>query len=180
MGRISKTQWLKAALEALAAEGISGVRVDVLAKRLGISKSGFYWHFKSREELDASLLDYWAHQTTGALVSDPEIGALPPRGRLTRIAEAIVKSDLARYEAAISQWALRNKAVARVTRKVNRKRLEFVRTAFEELGFHGDDLEMRARMFTCYVTWEGPMFREMTRKRRRELIGKRIELLTSE
>jgi hypothetical protein len=57
--------------------------------------------------------------------------------------------------------------------------LDFVRDALSELGFTGDDLEMRSMLFVCYHTWELPMFREISRKRRRELIAKRIELLTA-
>ena len=47
------------------------------------------------------------------------------------------------------------------------------------LGFTGDDLEMRSMLFVCYHAWESPMFREISRKRRREQIAKRIELLMS-
>jgi len=66
----------------------------------------------------------------------------------------------------------------RTVRKVNRLRLEFVRGAFGELGFTGDELEMRTMLFVCYHTWEASTFRELSRKRRRALIEKRIELLT--
>ncbi len=57
-------------------------------------------------------------------------------------------------------------------------RLDFVRRAFRELGFTGDDLEMRSMLFVCYQTWEASMFRELTRKRRRQLISVRLDLLT--
>lgn len=178
MKRVSKAQWVEAAVDILETEGIAGVRVEVLAKRLGISKSGFYWHFEGQEELFAEILDYWKHEITEVLANNPEVRALPPKNRLTRIAETIVEFDLTRYEAAITQWALKDKVAARVARKVNRMRLDFVRAAFEELGFRGDDLEMRAMMFSCYNTWEGPMFRDMPRKRRHELIARQIKFLT--
>ena len=73
----------------------------------------------------------------------------------------------------------RDAEAARAARKVNRLRLDYVGEAFSELGFTGDDLDMRTMLFTCYHTWEAPMFREISRKRRRELIAKRIDLLTS-
>jgi hypothetical protein len=93
-------------------------------------------------------------------------------------AEMILDYDLTRYEIAIRQWALQDAAAARAVRKANRLRLEFARNALSELGFKGDDLEVRAMLFVCYHSWESPMFREISRKRRRELITKRIELLT--
>ena len=91
----------------------------------------------------------------------------------------ILDYDLTRYEIPIRQWALQDVLAARAVRKVNRLRLDFLKGAFSELGFTGDDLDMRAMLFTCYHTWEAPMFREISRKRRRELIAKRIDLLTN-
>ena len=62
---------------------------------------------------------------------------------------------------------------------VNKFRLDFVSQALAELGLEGDDLEMRAMLFVCYHTWERSMFLDITENRRRELIQKRIDLLTS-
>jgi AcrR family transcriptional regulator len=177
--RVSKGQWLDMALEVLETDGVAGVRVEVLAKRLGISKSGFYWHFKNRDHLLKDVLDYWTHELTEVLTTNPEMLALEPKHRLTRTAEMILEYDLTRYEIPIRQWALQDTLAARAVRKVNRIRLDYIGGAFSELGFTGDDLEMRTRLFVCYHTWEAPMFREISRKQRRELIAKRIDLLTS-
>ena len=59
----------------------------------------------------------------------------------------------------------------------SRSRVRFVRESIT-LQFKGNDLEMRTMLFVCYHTWESPMFREISRKRRRELIDARVELLT--
>ena len=177
--RISKAQWLDMALEVLETDGVAGVRVEILAKRLEISKSGFYWHFKNRDDLLKDMLDYWTHELTEVLTTNPEMIALKPKHRLARTAEMILDYELTRYEIPIRQWALQDAVAARAVRKVNRIRLDFIGGAFSELGFTGDDLDMRAMLFTCYHTWEAPMFWKISRKRRRELIAKRVELLTS-
>ena len=178
MKRVSKAQWIQAAVDIFETEGIAGVRVEVLAKKLGISRSGFYWHFQGQEELFAEILNYWAHEITEVLATNPEVSALPPKDRLTTIAQTIVDYDLARYEAAVLQWAMHDENAARMVRKITRMRLDFVGKAFEELGFSGDDLEARTRIFTCNVTWEGPMYRDIPRKRRRGIIDKQVKLLT--
>ena len=72
---------------------------------------------------------------------------------------------------------MNDKVAARAVKLVNRKRLDFLRQAFTEIGFSDDDADMRAMLFVCYHTWETPMFPEISRKRRRELIAKRIDLL---
>ncbi len=113
------------------------------------------------------------------VTANPDLHALEPKTRLIKAVEMVHDYELGRYEMAIRQWALRDKGAARAAKKVNRIRLDFFRTALSELGFSGDDLEMRAMLFVCYHSWESPMFPEIPRKRRRALIAKRIALLTS-
>lgn len=175
----SEAEWLETGLQALSKGGVAALTVEGLAKSLGIAKAGFYWHFKNRDDLLRQLLDYWTREFTKVVSANPEVLALKPKNRLIRTAEMILDYDLTRYEIPIRQWALQDAAAARAVRKVNRIRLEFIRSAFSELGFKGDDLEMRSMLFTCYHSWEAPMFQEISRKRRRDLIAKRIELLTS-
>ena len=54
---VSKDQWITKALETLESNGVEGVKIERLAKALGISRSGFYWHFKDRQDLLESILD---------------------------------------------------------------------------------------------------------------------------
>jgi hypothetical protein len=103
---------------------------------------------------------------------------MEPKERLIRAAEIIVDNNLVRFEIGIRQWAMNDKRAARAVRSVNQRRLDFGRLAFDEIGFSDDEAEVRAMLFVCYHTWEAPMFPEISRKRRRELIAKRIALLT--
>ena len=179
LGRgVSKAEWLEMALSVLQQGNVAEITIGGLARELGISKSGFYWHFKNRDDLLAQLLERWTYEVTEVITENEEILALDPRTRLQRSAEMILDRNLVRYEIGIRQWAMKDKNAARAVRAANRKRLDFLRQTFNELGFSGDDAEMRAMLFACYHTWESSMFPEISRKRRRELIEKRIVLLT--
>ena len=180
MQRVSKAQWLETALEVLASDGIDGVRIEVLAKRLKIAKSGFYWHFQDRNDLLKDMLDHWRHELTEVISMNSEVRDLDPKSRLIRINEMVHDFRLTRYDMPIRQWALSHKDAARAVRKVNQIRRDFVGRAFSELGFSGDELEMRTMLFVCYVSMEEPFYREISRKRRRELINRRVELLVSQ
>ena len=61
---VTKAEWLEAGLEFLARGSVTSITVEGLAKHLGIAKSGFYWHFKNRDELLQELLKYWLHEIT--------------------------------------------------------------------------------------------------------------------
>ena len=86
---------------------------------------------------------------------------------------------LARYAMPIRQWALRDKNAARAVRRVNQIRPDFAGKALSELGFRGDDRSMRTMLSVCNVSMEEPLYREISRKRRRELVKRMIELLIS-
>ena len=176
---VTKAQWLEAGLKALSEGGAGALKIERLARSLGIAKAGFYWHFKNRDDMMQQLLDYWTHELTEVISKNPEISSLGPKDRLKRIAEMIIDYDLARYEIAIHQWALQDATAAKALKKVKNNRLDFIRDAFSELGFRDDELMMRTMLFACYHTWESITFKEISRKRRRELISKRIELLTT-
>jgi len=176
---VSKAQWLEAAMGRLRDHSVADITVEGLAKELGIAKSGFYWHFKSRDELLDALLDYWIHEVTEVITENVEFEALEPKARLMACAEMILELDLTRYEIGIRQFALRDEKAFRAVTKTNNLRGEFIGKAFSELGFAGDDLEMRVMLFACYHTWEASMFPGVSRKRRKELIGKRLDLLTA-
>jgi len=176
---VSKAQWLEAAMGRLRDHSVADITVEGLAKELGIAKSGFYWHFKSREELLDALLDHWIHEVTEVITGNLEVDSLEPKARLIKSAEMIHELDLTRYEVGIRQFSLRDKRAFRAVKKANKLRMDFIRKAFSELGFTGDDLEMRTMLFACYHTWEATMFPGVSRKRRRELIGKRLDFLTA-
>ena len=176
---VSRAQWLEVAMVRLRDHSVADITVEGLAKELGIARSGFYWHFKSREGLLGALLDYWVHEVTEVITNNVEINSLEPKARLLKCAEMIHGIDLTRYEIGIRQFSLTEERALRTVKKANKLRMDFIRKAFSDLGFTGDDLEMRTMLFACYHTWESSMFPDVSRKRRKDLIGKRLDLLTA-
>ena len=176
--RTSKAEWFQEALQVLGEEGVAGVRVERLARDLGISKSGFYWHFRDRKDLLMQLLDYWAHEYTQVVTENVELRLLDPRTRLFRIAELVMEHDLGGFDLSFWAWAADDAEVGRRVARVIRTRLDFVGEAFAELGFEGDELEMRTRLLVCYQPWERTTFPRVSKKRLRELLPLRLALLT--
>ena len=48
---LTATDWERAALELIAERGVQALAIEPLARRMGITKGSFYWHFASREAL---------------------------------------------------------------------------------------------------------------------------------
>ena len=65
--RLSREDWGEAALEVLYSEGVGKVSIVRIARDLGVTSGSFYWHFKDRNDLLRSLLDFWVHAQTEAI-----------------------------------------------------------------------------------------------------------------
>ena len=78
---LSGEDWLAAALEALRESGVDGVKVLPLARRLGVSRGSFYWHFRDRGELLAAVLDYWDRWSTEVVIDALDASKDEPESR---------------------------------------------------------------------------------------------------
>jgi len=161
--RVSKQQWLAKALEVFIQKGEPGINIELLAREIGVAKAGFYWHFKDRADLLLQLLDYWSDEYTGVITNNVAVLELPAAERLLAIMEMIEEHDLAGLDLHFHVWARKDAKVARQVQKVIRERLDYLRNTFAELGFGGDELEMRARLVLAYEANESLMFRFKTR-----------------
>lgn len=155
---VSKEQWLVKALDMLETDGFNAVKIEKLAKQLGTSRSGFYYHFKNRQDLLQHLLSYWAEEYTSVITDNQDMKNLDAEQRLRTTMEMVREQKLPKYDLAMTAWAKVDPLVDKIVKRVVKIRLDFTRSIFEELGFTGYDLEMRARLFLCYHAWEEEMF----------------------
>ena len=172
--RRKKSDWLGAALAVLEAEGVGGVRVERLARDLNVAKSGFYWHFKNRQDLCDELLTYWEHEFTGVVTSNVELAVLPPADRLLRAMQMVWEYDLGRFDLAFRAWAQGQPEILDRVNRIYEKRLSFARTIFRELGFTGAELEMRTYLWVGYHSWERITFPEWSKEKAKRFIKRRV------
>ena len=171
--RLSRKDWLALALDTVSREGGSKLRVDHLVRSLGVTKGSFYWHFKDRDDFIRCLADHWARISTKVVrdeVSNIEGGA---GDRLYRLMEIVTREDLGRYDMVMRSWATQEPAVATVVKEVDATRLDFVRSLFAELGFHGQQLESRTRIFACFLSLELGLFVRESKEERIEQLSSR-------
>ena len=162
--RTPRTSWIEEGLKALAAGGPDGVRVETLAKSLGVTKGGFYGHFDDRGALLVEMLDTWEHLFIDEVIERVEAGGGDARDKLRRLwaiaSEDIVElapgiqahaSELMRIELAIRDWARRDPAVARRLKRIDDRRLEYLRVLYGE--FCPDEKEVEVRAMTALSLW---------------------------
>ena len=54
----------------LYGEGVGKVSIVRIARDLGVTSGSFYWHFKDRNDLLQSLLDFWVRSHTEAIIQE--------------------------------------------------------------------------------------------------------------
>jgi AcrR family transcriptional regulator len=177
--RVSKTDWLEKALDVLEIDGINEVKIERLARELNISKSGFYWHFKDRKDLIRTMISYWEEEFTSVVTSNSAILNASPKERIYLTMKMILENNLTRLELPMRFSAEKDPIAWELLNRVYQIRLNFFRSALSEMGFEGEDLEMRIHLLTCYHTWEGVMFRDLPNNSRAKWIKLRLDLICS-
>lgn len=144
--------WVSAAYEIFEKGGVSAVRVDPLAKRLGITRGSFYWHFKNRAALLRALLDRWVEGETERVIEDNEQGGGTASDRLRRLLRACASED-GRLEMSVREWAVGDADARETVRCVDETRIAYMAELSREAGTPKSDAEARARI--AYVAWLG-------------------------
>jgi AcrR family transcriptional regulator len=153
-----RSKWIDEGLQALAAGGPDSVRIELLARRLGVTKGGFYGYFEGRQALLDEMLDTWERVSVDEVIERVEAGGGDARAKLRRlsaIAGARRREPL-KIDLAVRDWARRDRTVARRLRRVDNRRMAFLRSLFGSLGLDEDDVEVRCLLF--YSLWIGSHF----------------------
>lgn len=175
--RLHREDWLRHALETLRREGVSGLRVEPLAKSLGVTTGSFYWHFKDRQDLLDSVLDHWRDNMTGA-VARRMSSTGEPKDLLRKLLLDITREQRNRYETAMRNWAAFDTHAAKSVRKVDDCRLAYVLGLFLQLGFSKEQAEIRSRMLICYQVGEAGFSIRNSMERRLKLAELQFRILT--
>lgn len=123
---LTQDDWIAAAYRRFAEGGLDAVRVEALARDLGVSKGSFYWHFRDRAALLTAFLARW-EAVSLALIRGA--GEQPtPRARLRHVLTQIFAGGTAVVGSEISflAWSRHDPQAARVAARVEEQRLAFL------------------------------------------------------
>ncbi|MEJ2866447.1 TetR/AcrR family transcriptional regulator [Actinomycetospora sp. OC33-EN08] len=148
--RTPRQAWIDAGLRLLGERGPEAVRVEVLARELGVTKGGFYGYFGDRPALLAEVLDEWERRSTTAVIDRAEAEGGDPLTKARRAASLTFADDLVPIDLAVREWARRDDEVAARLRRVDNERMEYLRATFRDRFPDPHDLEAR-----CLLAFAG-------------------------
>lgn len=158
---LTADDWVDAATDLLVSKSVDAVRVETLAKELGITIGSFYHHFKDRNDLLAKMLKRWHERTTAQVVRS--YGNLDPEQALHEILSlpfhGLTARRAAMVEFAIRAWARRDDMARQAVREVDEQRLAYYTQGFRKMGFAKAEAANRAFLVYSYqisqsLLWE--------------------------
>jgi AcrR family transcriptional regulator len=154
VARTPRARWIDEGLQALAGGGPDAVRIESLARALGVTKGGFYGYFDDRRALLEEMLDSWEHRVIDEVIERVEGEGGDARTRLGRLfaLASSSTSELLRIEFAIREWARRDKSVAKRLKRVDTRRMRYMRALFADFCRDGEEVETRCLLaFSLFV-----------------------------
>jgi AcrR family transcriptional regulator len=147
-----RDEWIEAAAAALAGGGVEAVRVEAVARQLGVTKGSFYWHFADRPALLDSLLSRWE---SGALADLAAAAQAPrPQDRIAVLLRGMARPASGIADAEVFAWARRDRTVAERAWEVERARVVFLKEQLGEMGAPLMDAHRRAEAgYLAAVAW---------------------------
>jgi AcrR family transcriptional regulator len=145
----------------LAKKGIESVRVEPLAKLLGVTKGSFYWHFPDRSALLDAMLMSWRRRATLAIIERMERGQADPVERLRALIALPKKSlrsvDGADIEASMRLWARTDPKAAATIRDIDRLRLDYIAELLAATQRNSEDAKPRAVLVYAFILAEAAL-----------------------
>lgn len=149
--QLARKDWEQAALQMLAERGVEGLAIEPLARRLGVTKGSFYWHFSDRMELLKSALATWenvdAHNLAVLLTND-----LPARDKLIQFFHASSRPHLTHqvYSALLAapQRSGKDEWLNDVLKRVDGHRIRQLSRAYAELDSERAEFQSRLAYYT--------------------------------
>ena len=135
---LQREDWIQAAIVLLAEDSVDALRVDDLARRLGVTKGSFYWHFDTRESLLHAVLETWRARTTGEIEAFIGHTSGTPAARLGRLLRIALRDrpDVpgGPLELSLRDWARRDDKVRKIIEDVDAERIAFLVRLYRDAG----------------------------------------------
>lgn len=168
--RLTTQDWIDFALATLAREGFDALKADVLARKFGVSRGSFYWHFTDLGAFHARVIDHWKQVATEAIIADIERYELPEERLDALLRHAF--GDGAILEIRMRTWADNNANAARALRDIDRRRREYINELLVEAGIAEPPAAIRAQIL--YWAYLGAALS------RSKLIGEQLDRIVAE
>jgi AcrR family transcriptional regulator len=135
---MGRNRWLDSGLEALAADGPGGLKIDRLVRRVGLTKGSFFHHFPGAAAYKTALLERLEANAAAALdqasaslsVTEPHQVLADLAGRIGSPSSGLWRPEL---EIALRAWSFTDDEVRQTQARIDRQRLAALEAIWQRL-----------------------------------------------
>ncbi len=152
---LTRQDWLDLALKTLVEDGIDRVKIQIMAKKLDVARSSFYWHFESSDALHKAMLDEWLRKNTSPIIERAMRPASDVIRAISNVFDCWIDPSLFNpsLDMAVRLWARRSAEVRAVVVEADEIRIDALRRMFLKFGPDEEEALIRARVL--YYTQVG-------------------------
>jgi AcrR family transcriptional regulator len=176
--RTPRDRWVEEGLRALAAAGPDAVRVEALAKSLGVTKGGFYGFFADRDALLDAMLDTWERESIDDVQQRLDRDGGDPKRKIKLAGVLTFSNDrLLPIDLAVRSWARHDESVARRLRRVDDQRMALLREMIGTFCSDPAEVEARSLLAFCLAIGEHFLAADHGARTRAEVLARAADLL---
>lgn len=176
--RTPRVGWIEEGLRVLAADGPGAVRIEALAKNLGVTKGGFYGYFADRGALLEAMLDTWERESVADVIDRVQRESDDPKAQIQRAGALTFSNDrLLPIDLAIRDWARRDAAVAERLTRVDNQRMALLRETIGTFCADPDEVEARSLLAFCAAIGSHFLAADHDGRTRHQVLARAADLL---
>lgn len=180
--RLSRTDWIVAARDALIQGGVHAIKVDLIANQLKITRGSFYWHFRDRAELLSAVLELWESQNTKPFEDIAQRADQSAAEKFVLMAKLWLEEtsfDWA-FDSAMRDWARSSRSVAEKISAIDQLRMTLFEEVFKEMGYAAREAKIRARITYYHQVGYYALEIKESKKDRREMFPTYLSILVGD
>ncbi len=159
-----KQDWIELGYKLFSQQGISGIVIEKMAKKLTCNKSSFYWHFKTKDKFIIELVNFWVITETDQIINDTEKTATSEE-KLDKFLTIAFKNDpYLEFVFFLKRYAIKKKKIQLIIDKVDLRRLDYTSQLFQKLGYSKNEAVTKATIFYKYLIGYHEMIKNKKQK----------------
>lgn len=154
-----KQDWIFLGYKLFSKEGISGIVIEKMAKKLKVNKSSFYWHFKTKTDFIDEIIAYWISLNTNQIISITDSEKSGKEKFIKLIKLSFKKEPYLDFIFFLKRYGQKNKKIQLIIDEIDNQRIEYTKNILIEMNFSTTEAETKAILFYKYLIGYHEMLR---------------------
>lgn len=179
MTRLTINDWVAVGFDILGEQGITGIKIDRMAQRLGVTKGSFYWHFKDIDEFLDALTTKWAEEMGTRYLATAGAPDEHPSTRMQNRLRVFLSRPIRMLDREMRHWARSDHRAREALEKTDRQIYAQTTRDLRDLGFGDVEAGWRASVLFYASVGYAAVDHPLTEANLRSEAFKLLQLLTS-